>query len=150
MKLNKIIILISVVILFLVVFSIMTNKSSSLQKACIENKSCFNIEIADTANQRATGLSMKKFLNKGDAMLFIFPEKTIPGFWMKDMKFPIDIIWINESWKITGIEKNMQPCEGNLCPLVYPKEKIMYVLEINSGLSDKYGFKDGDSVHLEQ
>jgi len=84
------------------------NSSSKSNKICIEGKTCFYAEIADTLGERERGLSGKQSLGDDKGMLFIFEEETLPGFWMKDMKFPIDILWIDENKKIVGIEKNMQ------------------------------------------
>ena len=137
------------VIIIIAGYFMYKNSSSKSNKICIEGKTCFYAEIADTLGERERGLSGKQSLGDDKGMLFIFEEETLPGFWMKDMKFPIDKLWIDENKKIVGIEKNMQPCEeGKECPVFYPSRDIMYVFEINSGLSDAYGFEEGDSVYL--
>ncbi len=116
-------------------------------KICIEDKACFYAEIADTLSEREKGLSGRQTLGNDKGMLFIFESETIPGFWMKDMNFPLDIIWIDNNMKIVGIEKTLGPCEeGKECPVIYPDKQIKYVLEIKSGLSDIYGFEEGNSV----
>ena len=77
-------------------------------------------------------------------MLFIFNSADNYGFWMKDMIFPIDIIWIGENKKIVYIEKNVLPesYPKNFSPNV----KAMYVLEVLSGFSEKHNIKIGDEV----
>lgn len=141
----------ALLLLFVIIFSyaIYKNSSDKLEKVCIEDKACFYVDIADNLNKREKGLSGRQSLGNDGGMLFIFEEETLPGFWMKDMNFPIDIIWIDKNMKIISIEKSLEPCEeGKECPVVYPDEKIKYVLEINSGLSDGYGFEEGNSVYF--
>jgi uncharacterized membrane protein (UPF0127 family) len=68
---------------------------------------------------------------------------------MKDMRFPIDLIWINHEMKVSGIVKDFQPCKPDeVCPVVYPDEEIIYVLEINSGLSNRHGLGNGDVIYF--
>ena len=125
------------------------NSTSNSRKACISDKACFNVEIADTLSEREMGLSGRDSMDNNSGMLFIFQEEEMPGFWMKDMKFSLDIIWIDSDLKIVGIEKNLQPCQAiENCPVFYPDKKIMYVLEINFGLSDDFGFEKNDSVYF--
>ena len=128
-------------------YFIYNNYSKNSNKVCIENKACFYVEIADSPSERERGLSGKQSLETDRGMLFIFEKETLPGFWMNDMNFPIDMIWIDKNKKIIGIEESLEPCEeGKECPVFYPKREAMYVLEINSGLSKTYDFGENDSV----
>ncbi len=69
---------------------------------------------------------------------------------MKDMKFPIDIIWINSTGKIVHIEKNLSPCYLLLpCPSYAPNNDSLYVLEVVSNFTNKFGVSVGDSVESE-
>ena len=139
------IILFTALLIIIIVAGYFVYKNSS--KVCIEDKICFYVEVADTLNEREKGLSGKQSLEINKGMLFIFEKETLSGFWMKDMNFPIDIIWIDKNMRIIGIEKSPVPCEeGKECPVFYPKREAMYVLEINSGLSKMYDFGEKDSV----
>jgi hypothetical protein len=138
--------LIAIVILILTAGIIINKNSSTSDQICIE-ESCFHVEVADTDAKKILGLSNRDSLSADSGMLFPYPEGAIPGFWMKDMRFPIDIIWINSEMKISGIVNDFQPClDSYSCLPVYPEEEIIYVLEINSGLSEYYGFEAGNSV----
>ncbi|MEX2016957.1 MAG: DUF192 domain-containing protein [Candidatus Pacearchaeota archaeon] len=118
-----------------------------MSKVCIEDKKCFVIEIADSDEERALGLGGRESLDENKGMLFVFEEEVMPGFWMKDMKFPIDIIWIDSNREIIGIQENLQPCSNIvLCPAVYPSHPIKYVLEINANLSDRDNITEGNIV----
>ena len=138
------------VLLFLLYFasSKILKFQDKLEKVCIEKKTCFEIEVADTSEKRISGLSNREFLEENKGMLFVFPEESMPGFWMKDMKFSIDIIWINKNLEIIKIDKNQLPCGENTCVILHPVSNILYVLEINSGLSEKHGFEIGNRISL--
>ena len=78
-------------------------------------------------------------------MLFVFPRKQIRSFWMKDMNFPLDIIWISDN-KIIKIDKDLQPEGENPKNKYQTIQRVDKVLEVNSGFTDKYKIKAGDEV----
>ena len=135
-----------IVLLILVGFALYKNKQNDVKVVCIESKKCFNVESVSTPDKMQLGLGNRDSLNQESGMLFIFPQDVYTGFWMKDMRFPIDLLWIDSTMKVVGIEKNMQPCTESSCPTFDSKVKIRYVLEINSGLADKLGLKEKDTV----
>ncbi|MGN6622748.1 MAG: DUF192 domain-containing protein, partial [Candidatus Nitrosocosmicus sp.] len=100
-------------------------------------------------DQQAKGLSIKNSLNDSEGMLFPFDKPGDYSFWMKDMKFPIDILWIDTNNKIVHIEKNLQPCIFFLlCPSYSPHSNSKYVLEINADLTTRNNITVGDSVYI--
>lgn len=104
------------------------------------------VEIADDNNEKEKGLSGRKSLKESSGMLFMFDVSGDYVFWMKDMKFPIDIIWINENLSIVHIEEGVIP---ETYPITFksPSES-KYVLEVSSGFSSKNNFKIGDRVEF--
>lgn len=94
--------------------------------------STIRAEIADTDKKRQQGLSGRKYLAKDQGMLFVFDRPDYYGFWMKEMNFPIDLIWLNQDWKVVGINKDLRP--DSYPQVFYPPSEVLYVLEINSGL----------------
>jgi len=125
--------------------------TSSDEKVVTINETVINVQIADTDEKRAVGLSKTEFLDSNEGMLFTFSEKDVtPSFWMKDMSFYIDIIWINDD-VIVGIEKSAQPEPGKRdteLTMYRPNEPIDYVLEVAAGVSEESNFAIGDSVDL--
>lgn len=108
-----------------------------------------NVDLAITPDQQEKGLSIKNSLNDSQGMLFPFDKPGDYAFWMKDMKFPIDIIWINPQNKIVHIEKNLQPCIFFLlCPSYSPHADSKYVLEVNSNFTTRNNITVGDSVYI--
>lgn len=107
-------------------------------------------DISATNEQRTQGLSVKDRLVENEAMLFVFGNEAEHTFWMKDMKFPIDIIWIDSDKTVVHIEHNLQPCSfGVLCPTYKPNDDSLYVLETVGGFAEKYGIVKGTQVEFE-
>ena len=101
-------------------------------------------ELADTVAKRTQGLSGKENLPENEGMLFIFDAPNFVSFWMKDMNFPIDIVWINEEKQIIGWEENVDP---NTYPATFsPKEEIVYVLEVNAGCIQRHDIQIGQAI----
>lgn len=114
--------------------------------------SVFQIEIANTLRSRAQGLSGRTNLKDADGMLFTFQMPAAYSFWMKDMNFPLDIVWIR-SGAVIGISENAPPPSGKLSSVLQtyvPPSVVDSVLEINAGLSQKLGLKIGDSAAMVQ
>jgi len=113
----------------------------------IDNKK-FKIEIANDDWELQNGLSGRKKLKTNDGMFFIFPKSDYYVFWMKNMKFPIDILWI-DGGKIVDIKEKAPVPTTNFVEQYLSEQPAMYVLEINSGLVEKYGFKVGDKIRFD-
>lgn len=113
------------------------------------NGHSLQLTVADSPEEQQIGLSDTKSLPEDQGMIFLFEKPGYHTFWMKDMKLPIDIIYIKDD-KIVTILSNVQPPQQEESPIVYtPAEPSDKVLEINAGLSQKYDFKKGDSVKIE-
>lgn len=91
-------------------------------------------ELATTSAARELGLSGRKSLPKETGLLFVFEGQNYHGFWMKDMKFPIDIFWFDDSFKL--VDKRLSVDPSTYPNVFYPKLKATYVLETNPGLLD--------------
>lgn len=111
------------------------------------------VELRDDDGGRAQGLSGRQNLAPDTGMLFDFTNTStrIPGFWMKEMLFDIDIIWISQN-KITAINRSVaKPREGaslDQLPVYYPPGEIDYVLEVPSGWSQKNKIEIGELVQF--
>lgn len=99
------------------------------------------VQIANNPTQRELGLSNRISLPSDAGMLFIFPSIGKYSFWMKDMNFPIDIIWIRSNREVIGITKNVLP--DTFPQSFYPPRDIQFVLEVNAGASDRFGIATG-------
>jgi uncharacterized protein len=107
-----------------------------------------DVEIADTPEERLLGLSGRDSLKEGQGMLFILDEPGRPGFWMKDMKFAIDIIWIGEDGRVLSIDEGVGP---ETYPENFaPAEPVKYVLEVPAGFSDTAKIELGEILSIGQ
>ena len=105
-----------------------------------------NVFVANTDYFRRVGLGGRAPILQNEGMLFIFDKSASHPFWMKDMLFAIDIIWLDESKRIVYIEKNVLP---DSYPRNFaPNLPTRYVLETNSGFSEKNGVLIGDPVYF--
>lgn len=118
-------------------------------KATINGHS-FTLEVVKKQADQQRGLSGRSSLNADHGMLFVFNKSDYYPFWMKDMKFALDIIYI-EGDKVVFIAPNVPPpTDAASTPTtIHPDTKADKVLEINAGLSQKYDIKKGDSVKIE-
>lgn len=109
----------------------------------------FGVVVAKSQPEWETGLSQTESLQDNQGMLFLFEKSDYHFFWMRNMKFPIDIIYINNDTIVT-IKNNVQLVKDKENPIIYssiqPADKV---LEIQAGLSEKYKFKNGDKIKYE-
>jgi len=101
-----------------------------------------NVEIANTEELRELGLGNRDAIGSADGMLFVFDTPGTYGFWMKDMKFDIDILWIDKDQKVIGFEKNVS--KNSYPQVFYPKKEVKYSLELKAGSIDEQGIKVND------
>ena len=106
----------------------------------------FHVEIAATPEKREVGLMYRRELPPNRGMLFIFPAEKVNSFWMKNTPIPLDMIFISRERKIVGIVHETVPFSLDGRSVSVPSQ---YVLEINGGLSRRYGFKAGDAVRFD-
>jgi uncharacterized membrane protein (UPF0127 family) len=103
-----------------------------------------NIELEKTEAQREQGLSGRACIGPGQGMLFVFNDPDFYQFWMKDMKFPIDIVWIDASKKVVQVEANVSP---STYPQNFsPSQPAKYVLELKAYQAQKLGIGQGITV----
>lgn len=104
----------------------------------------FNIYISRTPEERERGLSGFSDLKDDEAMLFIFESSDLHGFWMKEMNFAIDMVWLDENFKVISVERGVT--QGTYPKVFYPESPSLYVLEFKSGVSGRLNMEKGDQV----
>ena len=107
----------------------------------------FRVSVAYTPTLRARGLSGARGLSSDEGMLFVFDSPGRYAFWMKDMLFPIDIVWISEAGEVVGVEKNVRP---DSYPRTFsPPADILFALEIPAGAAEENGITPGLRMRFE-
>lgn len=102
--------------------------------------------VARTEKDRQQGLSGTPFLPEGVVKLFVFDSSDRWGIWMKDMQYPIDILWIDSSGVVVDIEQAASPASY---PRVFtPTDSARYIIETNAGLVADKSIQVGDQVRL--
>lgn len=132
---------------FLVVLAFLYRSRISNFKSFVIGQRSIQVEIADTEAKRSQGLSGRKLLSENQGMLFVFPYTGIYPFWMKDMHFPLDFVWISQK-KVVDITENVPnpKTPTDQLPLYTPKEPVDMVLEVNAGFIKKNNIKIGDTI----
>jgi len=90
----------------------------------------FEAEIADDEFERETGLMYRKKMRDNQAMLFVFPDREVRYFYMKNTYLPLDVLFMDEDGKIVSITENAQPLDERPFSSQKPAR---YVLEIKGG-----------------
>jgi uncharacterized membrane protein (UPF0127 family) len=131
----------------------------------------FNLEIADTTEERTLGLMNRKYLREDGGMLFIFEKTGWYPFWMKNTYIPLDIIWLNENKEVVHIKEEAQPCASTsddltinpltrtfnkvkqnipfVCDTILPVGMSKYVIELKSGKVKEIDLKIGDKTEFD-
>ena len=98
-------------------------------------------ELAVSPAQRQQGLMFRERINPDQGMLFVFEREGQHSFWMKNMKFAIDILWLDSEKRIIHIEQGVPPCESEDCPSYAPTASALYVLELAAGSVKRFDLK---------
>ena len=119
--------------------------TSSGERVCLRD-TCYAVDVMRTDAGRAQGLMYRKGLDQGRGMLFVFDQEDIYPFWMKNMLFAIDIVWLDQNKRVVHIEANVPPCSTDVCAVYTPSAKALYVLEIPAGDAARNGIGMGDTI----
>ncbi len=120
-------------------------------KAVVQiGNSTLTVDVASTPEAQHQGLGGRASLGPNEGMLFTFPSADLYGFWMKDMRFPLDFVWIAGN-RIVGFEQNVDPQIGATDAELrnyYPSSPVDKVLELSAGRVQSLGVQVGDTVSI--
>ena len=132
------------ILLFLPIFLLLSGCSRIIKQVEI-NQSVIDVEAVSQPQEQYSGLSNRKSLCSNCGMLFIIRPDSSPEFVMRNMNFPLDFIWINNGI-IIDLTLNAQP-EGEAPQTIYQAIlPVDYVLEVNAGTVEQFGWHIGDTV----
>ncbi len=107
------------------------------------------ILIADNFARQLVGLMYRQGIGSDEGMLFIFGRESRWGIWMQNMKFPIDIVWLDRNGAVVDIKRYASPCRSVFeCETYRPRANSKYVLELAAGGAKAYGIVIGGRVDL--
>lgn len=107
------------------------------------------VEVMISDPDRQMGLMFRPSLPVDRGMLFLFGEPGFYGIWMKNCKFPIDILWLDEAKRVVHLEEAVPPCKADPCPVYEPLRKGSYVVELNAGQARREKATVGASLSFE-
>lgn len=91
-------------------------------------------EVADEPAERERGLMFRPGLAPDEAMLFVFPAERPWGFWMRNVNFPIDMVWLSANGTVVHVQR-APPCLADPCPIYEPRVPALYVVEVPAGFA---------------
>jgi hypothetical protein len=119
-------------------------KQHTMMRTLMIGKQRYDLEVADTPVQLEKGLSGRSVLPASKGMLFILAKSSDNCFWMKDMHFPLDMIWLDKNGRIIHTAANVNPSSypNQYCSEGQPK----YVIELNAGNIKCGNIRDGQAL----
>lgn len=102
-----------------------------------------DIEVAETHYEIQTGLMYRESMQDNQGMLFVFPNLQQRSFYMKNTRFPLDLIFMDNDKRIVSFQENAQPFSETSLP---SNAMAQFVLEVNAGLAQKWLLEVGDTM----
>jgi len=124
--------------LFLVFFAVVSAETEEFIQLFLPDGTPITAELAVTDYERQRGLMYRKSIEEDQGMLFVFAGESFHSFWMKNMNFSIDILWLDEEKRIVHIEERVPPCSSWDCPSYAPDLPAQYVLELQAGMVERH------------
>jgi uncharacterized membrane protein (UPF0127 family) len=137
----------SLMLLLAVVFAI---PACAAQEPQVQLKGeTFTVDLALTREEQARGLMFVEEMPQDRGMLFIFPREGMRGFWMKNTRIPLDILYFDSDLALVSVVENARPCASSgRCPTLPSEGPAQYVLELNAGMARTLGVQRGDELKL--
>ena len=117
-------------------------------KVFFPNGSSVTVELAVTDAERQLGLMHRPRINSDQGMLFVFEEEDLHSFWMKNMRFSIDILWLDKDRRIVHITPRLPPCLRDPCPSYPTPLPVKFVLELKCGEAEARSIKLYDRLEF--
>jgi uncharacterized membrane protein (UPF0127 family) len=100
-------------------------------------------EVMTTDEERGLGLMFREGLAQDRALLFVFEESAFHSVWMKNCRFAIDMVWLDDERRVVHLAEDVPPCRRDPCPTYRPLRRARYVLELNAGQARREGLLTG-------
>jgi len=105
-------------------------------------------ELMLTDEERALGLMFRSKLSQDRALLFVFDEAQYHSFWMKNCRFPIDMVWLDSERRVVHVAEGVPPCKRDPCPSYQPLRRALYVVEMNAGQARRERVRIGSLIEF--
>lgn len=139
-------ILLAVLLMSVSVF-LVERKESSVIVVTFPSGVELEAEVADTPEKLLFGLAFRDVLPPNGGMLYIFEDTGLHRVRTKEYRFPVDILWVDDSHRVVHLLEHAEPCSKDPCPLFGPPpEPARYVIQAESGFLKKAGVAKGDEL----
>jgi len=108
----------------------------------------YTIEVAEDDSSRQRGLMGRDSMPEDHGMLFVFQDDQRRAFWMKNCKFPQDMLFFDAERRLVSVQHDVPPCTADPCPAYSSGAPARYVLELNAGQARKLGVSPGDELRI--
>ena len=109
----------------------------------------YRLELARTPEEQAQGLMFRESLPEKTGMLFLFGDKSVHRFWMKNTMIPLDMVWMDADGRVLFVSADTPPCKADPCPSYGPESPAAMVLEIAGGKAVKEKIVVGSVLRFE-
>ena len=133
-------------VMYIFFFGICYADTGSPQVCHLDN--CVGVEVVSKTEDMQRGLMYRKGLEKDRGMFFVFTYDDRHRFWMKNMSFNLDMVWISQAGRIVFISPNIPACKTDPCPVYAPNQPCRYVLELSEGYAALHNWKVGDNLTI--
>ena len=117
-------------------------------RVALPSGAVYRVELARTPEEQAQGLMFRESLPVNAGMLFLFPDRGVHHFWMKNTMIPLDMIWMERDGKVLFVSADTPPCKADPCPTYGPDQPASSVLEIAGGMAKKEKVEAGSVVRF--
>ena len=136
--------------LMLLLLAVLATPACAAQEPQVQLRGkTFTVDLALTREEQARGLMFVEEMPEDRGMLFIFPREGMRGFWMRNTRIPLDILYFDSDLALVSMVENARPCApAGRCPTLPSEGPAQYVLELNAGVAAALGVQRGDELTL--
>ena len=113
-----------------------------------DDRTRIDVEVADTNRARARGLMFRDVLPEGAGLLLAMERPGYHSIWMKNVRIPLDILWLDAGGVIVWLVEWAPPCRQEPCPIYTPEATSTFVLEVPGGVAGRHRAAVGDALTL--
>ena len=135
------VIVIGLIMILKKIFKVIKNRIESYRDT--STKHFFNVQVAKSDKEREIGLMGVKKMQLDSGMLFEYPDDSYPSMWMKNTLIPLDMLFIDNTSRISSIHENAVPLSE---AIIQSKTIVVGVLELNGGAAQRYGITPGNQL----
>jgi uncharacterized protein len=107
------------------------------------------LEVADTPEERMLGLFFAESIPQDRGMVFLFEQGEPIRLWTREYRVPVDMIWVDQEFKIVSYETDIPPCDKDPCPVYTPADgRAPYAIMLAAGMVRKQGLQVGEKLNL--